>query len=68
MAGESLSGGIAGGDVEHSEQGGRPAAIVVAAAACWLAGPYWQRGLAAIQGLDLRLLLTPPVITIDIEP
>lgn len=47
----------AGGNVERSEQGRRSIALVVMASQCRLAGTHRQHRLAAVERLDLALLV-----------
>ncbi len=57
VAGIALADDTAGGDVEGGEQGGDAMALVVVAHPGRLARPHRQQGLAAVERLDLRLLV-----------
>ena len=57
VACEALADHLPGCDVEGGEQRGRAMALVVMAHTRRLAWPHRQHGLAAVEGLDLRLLI-----------
>ena len=57
MAREALANHAAGGDVEAGEERSRAVAGVVVAAPRRLAGAHRQHQLAAVERLDLRLLV-----------
>ena len=57
MARIALADHPAGGDIERGEQRRRAMPDIVVAAPFRLAGPHWKHRLAAIQRLDLRLLI-----------
>src|ERR1700716_416728 len=57
MAREAFADHAASGDVEGCEQRGDAVALVVVTAARRLARSHGEHGLAAVQRLDLRLLI-----------